>query len=902
LLWLAAAYAVTGRLALLLAVPPGYATPIFPPAGIAAGAMLMAGPATLPGTFLGSLLLNLWAGHALAQHLDRTTIAAAIAIAVASSVQAGVAGAAMRRLLGYPAALDNGRDVGRFLLLTPLCCLTSATLSLIALYSLGVVAWPALGASWVSWWIGDTLGVLVALPLILVAIGEPSDLWRRRALPVALPMLACFALFVAIFARVNKWEHDEALLDFRLLSREIVDKLRAGLAEQQIFIEQLERSFTGPVALSRAEFRHLVQNLLLRSPTIQEVGWAPRVNLDDRLRFEAAQQRDFPGFEIRQWDASGKPDHATDRPQFYPVTYVEPIDANRDEIGLDLISDRTRQAAVAEAIATGTLTTTAPLAPAEGHGDQPCILLVFPVVGGPNGPGIVEIALKSRTFLERLLVPLQGMIDIRLVDLDSGIPFYQAAAWMHADPAYEETFAFGRRRYAVQTAPSRSYLEAHRRWQSWGVLVAGVFGTGLLGALLMLGTGYARRIQTVVVARTRDLAETNRRLQLEIEDRQQAEAALRQAQRMEAIGRLTGGVAHDFNNLLTVVSGNAELLREEAADDRAVRRASAILRAAERGERLTRQLLAFSRRQTPQPEAVALAVRMRELADMVTRSLRADIELAFDMQPGLWPVAVDPAELERALLNIAANARDAMPKGGKLHIVARNRTCAAANPGDFGVTGEFVELTLSDTGVGMTPEVAARAFEPYYTTKAVGVGSGLGLFQVYGFARESGGAAAIESAPGQGTTVTLLLPRAGRGLASPRSAATAPGPRVSARILFIADDPEVAQVTAELLQQIGCDPVEANGGEAALRAVADDPAVALVLADIVMPGRMSGLDLARELRRRHPEMPVLLATGYSEYAATTAEGVTVVAKPYHREALAAAIRDALDPGRRAASA
>ncbi len=383
--------------------------------------------------------------------------------------------------------------------------------------------------------------MLLILPLILVAIGEPRDLWRRRALPMALPMLLFFALFVAIFVRVSKWEHDEALLDFRLLSRELVDKVHARLAEQEIFIEQLERSFSGPIALSRPEFRHLVQNLLLRFPTIQEVGWAPRVNLDDRTRFEAAQQADLPGFEIREADTFGHPGHASDRAQFYPITYVEPIDANRDEIGFDLISDRARQEAVAQAIATGTLTATAPLRPVEARGEQFLILLVFPVEGGPNGPGIVEIALKSGSFLEQLLAPLHGMIELRLVDLDSGIAFYMRSSAITGDHSYEDFFVFGHRRYAVQTAPSQSYLEIHRRWQSWGVLVAGVFSTGLLGALLMLGSGHARRIETVVEARTRDLEAANRRLQIEIEERRQAEAALRQAQRMEAIGQLTGG-------------------------------------------------------------------------------------------------------------------------------------------------------------------------------------------------------------------------------------------------------------------------------------------------------------------------------------------------------------------------
>jgi len=221
-------------------------------------------------------------------------------------LQAATGGTVLGRAIGYPAPLDNGRDLSRFLLLSPVFCLTSATLSLGGLTALGLVQLPDLATSWVSWWIGDTLGVLVVLPLILVIAGEPRSLWRSRAKPMALPMLLFFALFVAIFVRVSTWEQDQALLEFRLLSREVVDKINAGLAEQQVFLEQLERAFTRPAPVSRADFQHLAKNLLGRFPTIQAVKWAPRIDLSQRTAFEAAQQTDVPGFEIREIDAAGQ--------------------------------------------------------------------------------------------------------------------------------------------------------------------------------------------------------------------------------------------------------------------------------------------------------------------------------------------------------------------------------------------------------------------------------------------------------------------------------------------------------------------------------------------------------------------------------------------------------------------
>jgi hypothetical protein len=300
------AYIATSILALMLAVPPGYATPIFPPAGIAVAGVLIGGSATLPWTFLGALLLNVWTDYSISHQFDVTPFAAAIVVAAASALQAATGGLALRRAIGYPAPLDNSRDLSRFLLISPLACLTSASLSLAGLSALGVVHLPDLMASWISWWIGDTLGVLLVLPLVLILAGEPRSLWRSRGRPVALPMLLFFALFVAIFIRVSKWEHEEALLEFHLLSQEIVDKISSGLREQEVFLEQLERSFSGSAALSREHFHHLVQSLLRRFPTIQAVKWAPRIESSQRAIFEAAQQGDLPGFEIREVDPTGQ--------------------------------------------------------------------------------------------------------------------------------------------------------------------------------------------------------------------------------------------------------------------------------------------------------------------------------------------------------------------------------------------------------------------------------------------------------------------------------------------------------------------------------------------------------------------------------------------------------------------
>jgi hypothetical protein len=283
-------------------------------------AMLIGGPATLPWTFLGSFLLNLSTAYSGSGGLDEPTwAAAAVVIAAASMLQAAIGGTTLRQAIGYPAPLDNGRDLCRFFFLTPVFCLTSATFSLSGLYVLGVMPRADLKTNWVSWWIGDTLGVLLVLPLMLVIAGEPRDLWRRRALPMAPPMLLFFALFVTMFVRVSKWEHDESLLEFRLLSHEIVDRIHTGLEEQEVFLEQLERSFSRPVTPSASDFHYLVERLLLRFPLIQAVEWAPRIEETQRATFEEARRTDMPGFQVREADPAGRPRRAGQRAQYYPV-------------------------------------------------------------------------------------------------------------------------------------------------------------------------------------------------------------------------------------------------------------------------------------------------------------------------------------------------------------------------------------------------------------------------------------------------------------------------------------------------------------------------------------------------------------------------------------------------------
>jgi len=393
---------------------------------------------------------------------------------------------------------------------------------------------------------------------------------------------------------------------------------------------------------------------------------------------------------------------------------------------------------------------------------------------------------------------------------------------------------------------------------------------------------------------------------LDVTERKNAENALQdareqlaQAQKLEALGQLTGGIAHDFNNLLMIVSGHAQLMRKRLSEPRDKQAIEAIHAAANRGEKLTRQLLAFSRRQRLTPVVVDLRQRIEAVREMLSASLRGNIELVVDVEDKVWPVEVDLGELELALVNIAVNARDAMPQGGRITLAARN---VVLKPGSAAgsLDGDYVALAIIDTGDGIPPDVLSKIFEPFFTTKPVGKGTGLGLSQVHGFAHQSGGAVTVNSEPGQGTVVTIYLPRC-----PAQTAADTADPHVSAEsaegtILVVEDSREVAEVTTTLLEQLGYRVVRAENAAEALRHLQQGVEVDLMLSDIVMPGGMNGIDLAEACKERYPGIPVLLTSGYSEAAREAEDRFVILRKPFELGALEAALRSELRRGVRAA--
>ncbi|MBS0529729.1 MAG: PAS domain S-box protein, partial [Proteobacteria bacterium] len=350
---------------------------------------------------------------------------------------------------------------------------------------------------------------------------------------------------------------------------------------------------------------------------------------------------------------------------------------------------------------------------------------------------------------------------------------------------------------------------------------------------------------------TRDITE-RREAQQKLERVQQQ---LAESQKMDALGQLTGGVAHDFNNLLMIVSGNIQMLKRTIGNDpRALRAVHAIETATQRGAGLTRQLLTFSRRQSVNPLPTDIADRIRSISDVLKSGLGSGVALHIDMPGDVWPVTVDATEFETALLNLAINARDAMTDGGQVVVRARNM------PATDDAMADTVAISVEDTGQGIPADVLAKVFDPFFTTKPVGKGTGLGLSQVHGFAHQAGGRVSIDSELGRGTVVTIYLPRTDRVNAEDNKQWHG---EVSGTVLVVEDNPDVASASAGLLEQLGYRVRVTNNAESALKEI-ESNGIDLVFSDIVMPGKMDGLGLAKVLRATHPQLPVLLTTGYSE--------------------------------------
>lgn len=392
------------------------------------------------------------------------------------------------------------------------------------------------------------------------------------------------------------------------------------------------------------------------------------------------------------------------------------------------------------------------------------------------------------------------------------------------------------------------------------------------------------------------LEDAHARLLQEVAERERTEAMLRQSQKMEALGQLTGGVAHDFNNLLMAISGGLNMLDRQPDEARLKRLKDGMRQAVERGAGLTKQLLSFSRTKALDAEVVDVNRQVAGMRELLDRSLGGNIVVETECTEDAWPVKIDAGEFELVILNLCVNARDAMPEGGMIVISARN--ISSFSDGDL--AGDVVAVTVTDSGTGMSEATIARAFEPFFTTKDIGKGSGLGLAQAYGFARSSGGTLRIESTLGRGTTIELLLPRSFETLRIQDDVPSATpskvmGTRALGRVLLVEDDDAVAELTGEMLDVIGFDVKRVSSAQQALDTLGGAETFKLVFSDIMMPGGMNGIQLAETIIERKHDVAILLTSGFASGFSEKANllRLEILAKPFELQQLEHSVLSAI---------
>lgn len=949
----ALAYFVLAKLGLQLASINPSASPIWAPTGVALAAVILAGPRIWPAILIGAFAAN----AATAGTLETSAV---IAVGnTLEGVVGGYL--ITRWCGGSGTFATPARIAKFAIVSVGLPTMLSATIGVATLYVAGLAAEPNLAPIWITWWLGDTAGALVVTPVIVLwAITDWRSIdWRELremaavfgcAILVGLvtfsPLLprsqytsplGFLAILPLVWAALRRGPRDTATVGVILTIFAIWATIaqagpfaHMGLNESFLLLLTFMLSVSVPsLALSAdVEMRRRSEDDLRRiqaeldsrvkertaalADTNVQLSKANTQLADANIQLSEAQR--LANLGSWSWDVVHNRISWSD--QLYDIYGLKPGEFGgtfADFITLIHPDDR----AQVQASLTGALKSGGDFSHEERiirrDGRLRHLHSVGEVIRDENGAAVrmlgvcldvterkeAETALRESEQNVRML--LTGLRDyaIYMLDIEGHVRSWNAGAEQikgySADEIVGQHFrTFYTDEDRAQNVPEHALTTAMREGkyeaESWLVRKDGTrFYANELIETIRDEAGELAGFAKI----TRDItAQHDAQVELD-ETREQ----LAQAQKMEALGQLTGGIAHDFNNLLMIVSGYAQILQRRLSEPKEVQAVEAIRAAAGRGEKLTRQLLTFSRRQQLMPVVVDLHSRIGVVRDMLAPSLRGNIELVVDIEDKIWPVEVDLGELELALVNIAVNARDAMPEGGTITLQARN---VVLTPGTAAgsLEGDFVALAIIDTGTGISAEVLQRVFEPFYTTKPVGKGTGLGLSQVHGFANQSGGAVTVASEPGRGTVVTVYLPRARTEIpAEPGAGASVGRDQIQGTVLVVEDSRDVADVTSALLEQLGYRVVRAENAAEALRHLQQGIEFNLLFSDIVMPGAMDGIGLAQACREQYPDLPVLLTSGFSD-AAQAADGrFDILRKPFELSVLERAIEQVIGGGR-----
>jgi PAS domain S-box-containing protein len=973
-LLLAIIYFTTAKLGLMLAIPPGNATAVWPPSGIALAAVLWLGYRLWPAVWLGATLVNAMTG---------VSPVIATSIGIGNTLEALLGAFLLRRVADYHGPFEHVRQVFNFVLFAGVSCLIAATVGTTGLYLEGLLDGLSYLSNWWTWWLGDVVGILVMTPLLLAWGRRFQITWRPRLsgeilcfygllltvgqmvfgqwLPSPITKPLAYLLIPFILWATFRFSQGELVTAIAVIAAIAIGGTVHGLGpfvggtvHQSLFLLQVFVGFFALLGftLSAVESeRRRAEQALRRMRDDLESRVQERTSGLENANQALREARNELEQRIRE--------HTADLVKANAQLKEEIAQRKRTEGVLRESEERFRMMA-----------DSAPILIWVADADRHCTYF---------NRGWLEFTGRSLE-QERGYPWLQ---DVHPEDLDRCLRAYVTAFDMHQllrieyrmkrhDMVYRWLLDSVVPRYLPEGTfvgyiggtidiTERKQAEASRdqlaaivessddaiigktlegiitSWNSGAEKIFGYKASEVLGQpiSILIPPGYpneepqilerlkrgkcSEHYETVRIRKDGRLIDVSlsispvmdttgkiigaSEIARDITEQKRAEETLFHAQKMEAVGQLTGGLAHDFNNLLTIISGNLQMLEDSLGDDPLPRKlVQSALKVAGRGAELVRRLLAFSRRQALQPQVVNLNEIVAGMMPLLHRTLAENVEIATVEATALWPALADPTQLETALLNLAVNARDAMRRGGKLTIETGNVVLDAAYPAcEAEITpGEYVMLAVSDSGTGMSAETVKRAFEPFFTTKAAGEGTGLGLSMIYGFIKQSCGHVKIYSELGQGTTVKLYLPRS-KSVAKPvvrRHAFEVQHARSGETILVVEDEADVRELAVAFLTELGYRVFEAAEAQAALGLLEREPTIDLLFVDLVLSGIINGVELAAEAQRRQPNLKVLYTSGYPKnpivHNGRLDQGKHLLTKPYTRDDLTRAVRSLLD--------